>query len=143
MTVAIPLGGLSPAIAEISSSLPALAPPVALADNIDPATGEIASLFTRVHPVDAAIQQQFRVRLCSGAAVLTSGSRFHTLEDKTERTDAEIRGEIARVLKPFIDRSEAAIISVQVDPEALGADGAAALVLYRNRLTGKDEQVAA
>ena len=56
-----------------------------LADAIDPATGELASLRRGRHPVDAAVLWQFQVELGSGAALGQNGHRIRKIRKAVSR----------------------------------------------------------
>lgn len=137
--------GLHPAsvaLVDPGSQAP-VAPVAILADNIDPATGEIASLTTRVHPVDAAFAEAFRVRKDSGAATGAVGQKLYAIAMKGDSLEREIRDEINRIAKPFVDRRDIDITAVIVDTDDArqGFDGAGALIKYTNRLTAKPEEL--
>lgn len=138
----IPPAGVSPA----SFFVPGVAfvspeqPPALLADDIDPKTGELATLFTAPHPVHAAIQFAVRVRKGSGAAVQDIGHLYDRIKKKTDRTARELRDEAERLFKPFVDREDITVESIEEDLDQ-GFDGAAQRVKYRNRITGQTEDI--
>jgi len=109
-------------------------PPGLLCDNVDPATGELKSLFTAPHPVDAAREMAFRVRYESGAATGRIGNRFHEIRHNDDRAAAHLTDEAKRILKPFVDLELLEIESIQVDTK-LAPDLGALMVRTRNRLT--------
>lgn len=132
-----PAGFFVPGVAVVSPERP----PALLADAIDPVTGELTSLFTAPHPVDATIQTAFRTRQGSGAAVQDVGHRYDRIRKKTERTARELRDEAERILKPLVEREDVAIERIEEDVEGQGFDGAAQLIRYRNRVAGTAKDV--
>jgi hypothetical protein len=112
-------------------------PPAILADDIDPKTGELRSLFTSVHPVDAAIQYQFRVKRGSGACVLEQGQAFDSIKKNTSSAPNDLRFEAQRILQPFVDRGDAEIVTLEVAGGEAEKDRGAVFVQYRNLRTGK------
>jgi hypothetical protein len=114
-------------------------PPALLARSVDPLTGEILSLFTAPHPVDAAIAFQARARFLSGAALERAGTRYHEIRKLGDGVGAEIDAETKRWIKPFVERG---LVHLNVARgEAVEPDMGAAFVSYRNRLTGEVERV--
>jgi hypothetical protein len=116
-----------------------------LADAYDPNTGELVSLRTYVHPVDAAVQAQFRLARGSGVAVLEQGQAFGRIENVTDSTARELDSEARRILEPFVQRRDIAIEKILTEAPVAGTDGDTAMVtvVYRNLLSGRREQVAA
>lgn len=115
-------------------------PPAILADNIDPATGDIKSLLVRVHPVDAAIGEAFRIKRATGAAVSEIGQRFEDVRKNTAFASKELENEARRIMEPFVLRGDAAIISILVDT-TIAFDLGAVAVNYTNLRTGRPQTV--
>jgi hypothetical protein len=115
-------------------------PPAILADNIDPATGDFKSLLQRIHPVDAAIIEAFRLQRGSGAAVLDAGQTFKKIRKNNDQTPRELKDEATRVMQIFVDRGDVAIITIETDTE-LFHDLAAVLIKYTNLRTGQAQRV--
>lgn len=90
-------------------------PPAMLADDLDVATGELRSLFSRVHPVDAAVVEQLRLHRGSGAAVEDEGTLFRKFDKVYDNTAAAVEDEIRRALKPLVDRRDIRIDTVAVE----------------------------
>ncbi len=133
--------GVTPASAHVPSNVVSAArPPAILADNIDPATGDFFSLLIPIHPVDAAIQEQFRLRRGSGAAVQEDGQAFHEIRKNTEFAATEIQHEAQRVMKPFVDRGDALVVQITVDTDE-APDMGAVLVRYVNLRSGQPQTV--
>jgi len=145
-TPIIPPAGLLPAgtWSPSSTETTPVVPPVLLADSLDASTGELASMTTAIHPVDAAIQEAFRTLSGSGAAVQSTGHRFDKIRTKTDRTPRELRDECERIIKPFVTRRDVRLIGIAVGTEAhkYGFDGAAAAVRYRNLHTNREQSQA-
>lgn len=141
----LPPAGISPAVTwQPPTFAEPASPPALLADAIDPLTGEIASLTKRIHPVDAAIAEQFRLRRGTGSAVTEQGSDWHRIRHVTESTPRELEDEARRILRPFIERREVAAMHIAAEaPVAGGEDTGAVHVVYRNLITGKDVEVPA
>lgn len=135
----LPPAGVSPAAAwEPVTVAPPAAPLGLLADAIG-VDGELLSLTRRVHPVDAAIAEQFRLRIGTGVAVQDQGQGFRRIEYVTDATPRQLEDEARRVLAPFIERGHARL--VKITPAEIGEDGAQVTITYRNLMTGKDEGV--
>ena len=68
-----------------------LAPPSSLlAEQIDPETGDYASLFEGVDPIEAQGLNALRIRRGSGAAVMDVGNRFHLIRKIDETIEKQI-----------------------------------------------------
>mgnify|MGYP000888571245 CR=1 FL=1 len=78
-------------------------PPVCLAPALDWSTGERVSIFRGEDPVLAAIGIQFGTEEGSGISVTEDGHRFFEIRKATSDAPARVRGEILRLLQPFID----------------------------------------
>lgn len=115
-------------------------PPAFLADDIDIDTGDFASMLTRVHPVDAAVKEAFRLTRGTGAAVQEAGQRFGDIRKQTQYTATEIERECRRIMQPFADRGDLSIVDITVDSE-IHYDMSAALVRYINLRTGQPKNV--
>jgi len=117
-------------------------PPALLADDIalnhpTLADGDFASLLTFVHPVDAAVKTQFRLRLGTGAAVLEDGNKLATIKKVGSATPREVEDEYRRLLKSQVDRGDIAIETVVVETDVNGqSDTVGGFVEYTNRVRG-------
>lgn len=125
----IPPFGISALSAQEDAGLPpAGEPPVVLADDIDPETGELLSL-DGVHPVDAHVRYQFQVRAASGAAVGRVGHRFRDIQVLDDRAPNALRHEATRIFKmlsPWVrlepPNADVSAVRVETDPTTqLGA----------------------
>lgn len=136
----LPPAGVTPAVEwEPAEVAPPAEPIGLLADSLD-ATGELTSLTTFVHPVDAAIAEQFRLKLDSGVAVIDQGQGLHRIEYKTDSTPLEVEHEVQRVLKPFIERRHAELVRLEHATDE-GPDSQTTAVTYRNLMTSKEQTV--
>ena len=83
-----------------------------------------------MHSTDAAFLYQLRARFGSGAALGQGGHRFGSIKKVTESTAAEIRHEVDRIARPFVEKRDLEIVRVRVETE-----GAAAYVVvdWHNR----------
>ncbi len=77
-------------------------PPVQLADDIDPTTGDVRSLFSSVSPVHAQVQFNLSLAFGSGPATSGRGQRFRQIRKVVPSTENEVRNEIERILAPFV-----------------------------------------
>jgi hypothetical protein len=116
-------------------------PPALLADDLDPETGEIRTLFSAPHPADAAMEWNFRVKKSSGAAVRSAGHRFDRVENKGASEETELKHEANLVLQPFIAGRHIKVELMRVDTEGVGFDGSAMLIKYCNRHTSSVEEL--
>lgn len=76
--------------------------PALLADNVDPVTGDICSLFWAPHPVDAAVIFNLSVEQGSGAAVESVGHRYREIRKATDQAPRRIRDEVERPLRAMV-----------------------------------------
>lgn len=108
-------------------------PVATLADVIDPITGEIY-LLEQVDPIDAAIAEQFRLELGTGAAITNQGQLYRAITKVTDSTPQELVAETRRILEPFIERNEIRLLTLSAEAPPLGAsaDTGAVLVEYAN-----------
>jgi hypothetical protein len=127
-----------------------LAPPIvavgSLADAIDPATGEIASLTSSKHPIDAEVENRMRVVAFRAPAYDRVGLDLSgipkNLGGQNEQTiQMAIRGNMA----PMVERGAIAILRILTGTtmDQLGpgtSDMNAAVLVYRNRKTGREER---
>ena len=109
-------------------------PPALLCDAIDPATGELLTLFSAPNPVDAAVQHAFMASRRTGAAVPDHAQQFRRIRKMGDSVAREIEDEARRVLAPFVARKLVEVLRVDVatdeDHQLAGAS-----VAYRNRLS--------
>lgn len=111
-----------------------------LADALDPRTGELLSISTGVHPIDAEVVFVLRAAFNAGPALQGVGTRFGDLRKITDETSIEIAKIIREALDRFVKRGDIRIDKILTAQGArdLGAsDMAAALVVYTNLQTGK------
>lgn len=104
-------------------------PPVILAEDIDESTGEVRSLFSSVHPVDAAMKEAFRLSQGTGPAVMSCGQRFRGMRRINATTPRQILDEANRVAAPFVARGD---VEMGALSEVQG-DMGVAFVEYTNR----------
>lgn len=143
----IPPAGVSPAAApslEIDAPVPAV-PVGMLADAIDVETGELTSIAAYVHPIDAAVAEQFRLWRGTGVAVTDQGQEFRKVELATESAPRELEDEAKRILDPFIRRGEIRLLRLLTEVPVVGGGGDAALITvhYLNLVSGRAAQVSA
>jgi hypothetical protein len=120
---------------------PAL-PPALLADDIalnDPwvQDGDFASLLTYVHPVDAAVKEQFRLQRGTGAAVASDGNSLRNIRKINESTPREVEDEYRYLLKELVERGDIRIDKIVVEAGVDARDLAAGFVEYTNLRSGK------
>lgn len=146
MSYPIPPAGISPVSFFAGSDLVEQArPPAMLADTYDVETGELASISAYLHPVDAAVREQFRLWRGTGAAVADQGQQFRRITKVTDSTARELEDEARRLLTPFVARGEVAILAIETEAPGAGAtpDTGRVTVHYRNLLTGRRREVSA
>lgn len=90
-------GFFSPYVVDPSS------PPVQLADDIDPANGEIRSMFAPTNPVHAMVQFGLSLKYSSGPATNGRGQRFGEIRKMSPSAEMATRNEIDRILQPLVD----------------------------------------
>lgn len=114
------------------------ATPALLADLYDVDTGELY-LLEEVHPVVAAVQSQFRLEYQSGAAVGQQGQRFRDVDKVTDGTPARLEAEVRRLMQPFVDRGDVAILNVTAEapPPGASSDTGGVVVEFLNLLTNR------
>lgn len=141
-TYVIPPAGISAASGFTPATFadPA-SPPALLADYIDPATGELLSLFTYVHPVDAMVVEAFRLERGTGAAIQNDGHAFSAIKKVTEATPRQLEDEARRILKPLVDRGDIKIGTLQTEVGIDATDLGAVFIEYTNLHTGKGQPV--
>lgn len=145
MTVLLPPAGVYPAVTW--DPFPGIAfaeatvPPAILADDIGP-DGEIRSLATGVHPVDAAIREAFRLFADTGAAVVGKGQRFRDIRKNDAAAARRIKDEANRILAPFVARLDIQVIELTVDT-TLANDLGALFLRYKNLRTGQEQRLPA
>lgn len=135
----IPAAGLSPVAMFVDADIKPISPPITIVENVVPVSGDVTSLTKRIHPVDAALVWNFRVKRRSGAAVESVGQRYADIKKATDTAPAELKNETMRILQPFIDRGWIDVLEVltAVPPAGASADTGAVMVFYRNLMSGK------
>ena len=111
-----------------------------LADAIDPQTGELLSILSGPHPVDAHIAYAFQVKLKKGVALGRKGHAFDTITKNTATTPRSLELEAHRVMKPFVDMGWATVERVAT---ATDGDAGAVVVDYRNNITDEPRSIRA
>jgi hypothetical protein len=116
-------------------------PPVLLADDVDEKTGDWRSLFSRVHPVDAAIREAFRLERGTGAAVQNDGHKFRDIKKVGPDTSRQLEDEVRRILAPFVTRKDIEITTILSEAGVTSYDLGAVFVEYTNLHTRKQQKV--
>ncbi len=106
-------------------------PPVILGDDIDPATGELRSILSGIHPVDSAVIVAVRTVRVRAAAVQDVGHRLSDIKKVDESTAKAIEQELRRALQPLVDTRDIRLdkIEIEADPDT---DSGASLLAYTN-----------
>jgi len=135
-----PPAGISPASAyDLAEIVERKAPPVILADMIDPVTGEFLSL-TRSRPLaDAFAIEALRVHRGSGASVRDTGNAFRRLRHVESNAPELIESMTAEA---FADGERAGVLQLErVTVERDADDGAQVntVIEYRDLLAPKDD----
>lgn len=93
-------------------------PPAILADDINPTTGELNSILSGIHPVDAAVITRIRTKRASGASVSSIGHRFDRVKKIDESYETAIRYEAEQVFADLVFRGD-----IRVDKIAFSDTG--------------------
>lgn len=134
----VPPAGVSPAATWVPPEIGPPAAPVGLLADAVGVDGELLSLTRYVHPVDAAIAEQFRLEIGTGVSVQDQGQGFRLIAYVTEATQRQLEDEARRVMAPFLARGHAQLVSVK--PVLIGDDTAEVTITYRNLMTGAEEE---
>jgi hypothetical protein len=93
-------------------------PPAILADDINPTTGELNSILSGIHPIDAAVITRIRTKRSSGASVNSIGHRFDRVKKIDESYETAIRYEAEQVFADLVFRGD-----IRVDKIAFSDTG--------------------
>jgi hypothetical protein len=114
--------GLTPLGLFEDTTTPAMdPPPVIAAEEIDPSTGELVSVFRGIHPVDAqVIEALIRVR-GSGASVTSDGHQYTSIQRIDESTPNLVDSYTRRALDRLTRKNDIRIESIAVEVDEAGA----------------------
>ena len=103
---------------ELVNIAPAVAPPIILADAIDPATGDFASLTRGADLATAFAVHAVRTQHGTGSAVRDTGNRYHELTHVEENIAELVQ---SHTEEAFADAARAGIaelveVTIEVDP---------------------------
>lgn len=127
----VPPAGLSPAGIAGSYEFASPANPVgSLSDDFNESIREFAGLFSRVHPVDAAMRDMLIVRRSSGPSVTTMGNELHLIKKNDVHAENDIRNEIAFAAKRLV---EAQLVEIDLVEPNIDGDAAYPVIDYRNK----------
>jgi hypothetical protein len=102
--VSIPPAGITPAASfELNGFEPQRAPPVILADKIDPLTGEFLSLTKTYTVAEGMATYLSAVQRSTGAAVRNIGHRFRELKHVDEQAPELAESMARQALQPAVD----------------------------------------
>lgn len=109
-------------------------PPLYLADKIDPATGELASVLEGADPVDAMVLFQHTLVRGSGAGVQDQGQAYGSIKKNDGTAKARLEAEEIRIMAPIVKAGLATVSGVKAT-----VDGTRASIVlnYKNELTGE------
>lgn len=93
-------------------------PSAILGDNIDPATGELLSILSGIHPVDSHVITALRTERGSGVSVAQTGHRFKTVRKIDDAFTRRIQDECEIALAALIERGD-----IRLDKTAVVEDG--------------------
>jgi hypothetical protein len=112
-------------------------PPIQLADDIDPKTGEIRSLFAPVNPVHAMVQFNLSLKYSSGPATNGRGQKFANIRKLDASAELATRNEIDRVLQPLVDAKLVGDVRITTQiPNPKNRNEGDWVLDYRELLTG-------
>lgn len=94
------LGGALPAVGVQA------APPIILADYIDPGTRDFASMLSTLDQIDAQVIIAITTKRGSGAAVMDVGHRLHKIKKILESIQTDITAEIKLALKRLVTNGD-------------------------------------
>lgn len=129
-------GFFSPYVVDPSS------PPVQLADDIDPTTGDVRSMFAPVNPVHAMVQFNLSLKYSSGPATRGRGQKFAQIRKIGPTTDQNTRNEIERILEPHVVAGLVGDVTITTQTPNPGNRNQGDWVLdYHELLTGRAGKV--
>lgn len=129
-------GFFSPFVVDPSS------PPVQLADDIDPNTGDIRSMFAPVNPVHALVQFNLSLKYGSGPATNGRGQKFGDIRKMAPTTEIATRHEIERILEPHVVAKLVGDVKIQTQiPNPKNKVEGDWILDYRELLTGRAGKV--
>lgn len=141
-TVILPAGVLSLGYADGVEFVSPASPPVFLADDIDPKTGEMNTILAGIDAVDATVINVLRTMRASGAAVLDFGHRFGTVKKVDDAAAETVRGLVEEAFAFLVQRGDIRIDSVDAEEFGDLKDGVAWFMSYTNlRSNRKPEKV--
>lgn len=112
-------------------------PPAQLADDIDPQTGEIRSLFSPVNPVHALVQFNLSLKYGAGPATRGRGQKFGGIRKIGPSTETATRLEIERILQPLVDARLVGDVRISTQiPNPQNRNQGDWMLDYRELLTG-------
>ena len=112
----IPLPSSSSPVGSPVSTPAALGPPSPLlADNIDPSTGDFASLFVGIDPIDAQVINAVKIVRGSGASVTEDGMRLADIRKIKDDTQDDIKGQVRRALSRLIQNQDIRFLGTSFD----------------------------
>ena len=137
-----PPASTSPASAyELAEIIARKAPPVILADKIDPVTGEFESLVEGRGLADAFAIEAIRVQRGTGASVRDTGNRFRRLRHIESNAPELIE---SMVREAFADGERAGVVqlvNVTVERDADDSAQVNTVIEYRDLLAPRDDQM--
>ena len=110
-----------------------------LADLVDPTTGELLSLSTGAHPIDAEVQFRLRAAKGKAPALLDDGLDLAGISKLLESSPRAIEYAARKALEPMLVRGDIEIQTVRAtvaEADLESTDTAAAVVTYTNLQTG-------
>lgn len=113
-------------------------PPAILADDIDPATGELRSILRGIHPVDAHVITALRTKRGSGVSVMATGQRFDDVRKIDDAFPRRIQDECERALSTLIDRGDIRLEKIAVIED--GDTGHLYFEYFNLRATNRDQK---
>lgn len=137
--MSVPPAGISPASAFVITDYPVQLPPAAiLADAIDPATGDFASLVEGRGLADAMLIEALRIERGTGAAVRDVGHRFREITH-VDGTGLQVIESMAREAAAPAERAGVArVIRVSVEVNAGDPAQLDTFLEYRDLLAPPD-----
>jgi hypothetical protein len=113
-------------------------PPAILADDIDPATGELRSILRGIRPVDAHVITALRTERGSGVSAMATGQRFRSVRKIDDAFARRIQDECELALAPLIERGDIRLEKIAVIED--GDTGHLYFEYFNLRATNRDQK---
>lgn len=139
--MSVPPSGITPAASfELAGFEPQLPPPTILADKLDPATGDFASLTETRTVADGLVTYLLGVRRGSGAAQRSFGHRFREIRHADEQAPELLESFCREALQPGIDSETIRFRRVEAEIDAGDGTQVNATIDYVDLLASRQDR---